>query len=78
MTNNEVLAELPKLNESELQRIRDWLDESAEVKETDELIAELDRLVEAAKTDKRLSAAEVLHGIKSRLHNYGGTASKRD
>lgn len=63
MTINDILDELPKLSESELQRIRDWLDESAEVvKESDELIAELDRLVQAAKTDKRLSAAEVLRG----------------
>jgi hypothetical protein len=79
MTINDILAELPKLGEPELQRIRDWLDERAEaVEETDELIAELDRLVETAKTDKRLSAAEVLHGIQSRLHNHSGAAPKRD
>ena len=74
MTINDILAELPNLSDSELQRIRDWLDQEAEVEETDELIAELDRLAEAAKTDERLSAADVLHGIQRRLHGYGRPA----
>jgi hypothetical protein len=74
MTIDDILAELPHLSDPEIQRIRDWLDQDAEVEETDELIAELDRLVEASKTDKRLSAADVLHGIQSRLHSHGRPA----
>lgn len=60
MNIDEILDELPNLSDAEIQRIRDWLDQDDQVEETDELIAELDRLVGAAKTDTRLSAADVL------------------
>lgn len=78
MNIDEILDELSNLNDAEIQRIRDWLDQDAQLEEADELITELDRLVEAAKTDKRLSAADVLHGIQSRLHSHGRSAATGD
>lgn len=78
MNIDEILDELPNLNDVEIQRIRDWLDQDVQIEETDELIAELDRLVEAAKTDRQLSAADVLHGIQIRLHSHRRSAASGD
>jgi hypothetical protein len=67
MSINEILQELPNLNPEERQALRDWLD-SADVPETDELIAAVDEGFRSSQTGKGISIEEQESSSENTLH----------